>query len=297
MTHEEHATACGGLEERSGRRREPELTLGWRAAEAAFERARRSAERFAVLSIGVDRPAGTVAPEPFAADVVAWAEAVFDRERVLAFEVQPGLALAIAGADSTERIDDGVRALLERGRERPDESAVRPSLSVGLAHNARGGGTDPDLAFATLLAVAREGERVAALAGGDCWRHSELYELVQRELESVSSSEVEALPPLRLIEPTPAERTVQTSPVVPEQPDDRREIDLLERRLRKVCADLDRTRSELARMQAREEVDSGVASIHRCIQGLSELDPDHERKTELMTAIFQANLALRTRAG
>lgn len=70
------------------------------------------------------------------------------------------------------------------------------------------------------------------------------------------------------------------------------QIDNLERRVRKLTDLLDVTESELKRVAAMKNVDLGIASIYRQVQGLSDDDANAEVKRELMKSIFEANLAL-----
>ena len=72
-----------------------------------------------------------------------------------------------------------------------------------------------------------------------------------------------------------------------------REVDTLRRRLRKLTSSLEETERELARVQALEPVEEGVASQFRTVQGLSSKDAQFELKRELMSKILEANLALR----
>ena len=71
-------------------------------------------------------------------------------------------------------------------------------------------------------------------------------------------------------------------------------VDLLERRLAKVSQSLELTEGELRRALLAKGVDPGVASIYRTVQGLSDVEHDLELKREMMAAIFEANLELRT---
>lgn len=71
------------------------------------------------------------------------------------------------------------------------------------------------------------------------------------------------------------------------------EIELLERRINKLSQLLDKTESDLAQAVRLAQVDSGVASIYDSVQGLSGEDANNLMKTELLSAIFEANLELR----
>jgi GGDEF domain-containing protein len=70
-------------------------------------------------------------------------------------------------------------------------------------------------------------------------------------------------------------------------------IETLERRLRKLTDTLGQTEAELKRVAALKEVDTGVASIYRTVQGLSGEDDNAEAKRAMLQDIFEANLALR----
>ena len=71
-----------------------------------------------------------------------------------------------------------------------------------------------------------------------------------------------------------------------------RQIGVLERRIGKLTVSLEATEGQLARMSNLQEVDTGVASIYREVQGLDTGSDGAEAKKEMMSAIFQANLDL-----
>jgi len=73
----------------------------------------------------------------------------------------------------------------------------------------------------------------------------------------------------------------------------RRQIDLMERRIHKLTAALDRTEKALHQViQARQLDEAGIASIYRQVQGLSAMDAQLHAKREMLKAIFDANLVL-----
>lgn len=72
----------------------------------------------------------------------------------------------------------------------------------------------------------------------------------------------------------------------------RTEVQNFERRISKLTNSLELTEDELRRIAAAKNIDIGVGSIYRSVQGLSSADVDYETKKELMTSIFQANLDL-----
>lgn len=77
--------------------------------------------------------------------------------------------------------------------------------------------------------------------------------------------------------------------------DHKRQYDMLERRLSKLAGNLEMTEAELRATMARKNIDPGVASIYRTVQGLSAAEEDAELKKEMMSKIFEANLELQKR--
>jgi len=74
-----------------------------------------------------------------------------------------------------------------------------------------------------------------------------------------------------------------------------RQIDTLERRVRKLAGLLEMTEAELKRVAALKDVDPGISSIYRSVQGLSGAEQDFELRRALMKEIFKANLELKQR--
>lgn len=66
----------------------------------------------------------------------------------------------------------------------------------------------------------------------------------------------------------------------------------LERRIAKLVQSLESTEQALKRVAKMAQVDSGLESIYRTVQGLDGEDPVAEAKKELMRAIFEKNLEL-----
>ena len=71
------------------------------------------------------------------------------------------------------------------------------------------------------------------------------------------------------------------------------EVDRLERRVRKLASMLDLTEAELKRLAAMKDVDPGLASIYRSVQGLGGHEKDYEVRKQLMHEIFKANIELK----
>jgi hypothetical protein len=72
-------------------------------------------------------------------------------------------------------------------------------------------------------------------------------------------------------------------------------IDQLERRIAKLTHLLGITEEELRRVAAMKNIDLGVASIYRTVQGLSDDSTQKEKKRAMMREIFQANFELKKR--
>ena len=75
------------------------------------------------------------------------------------------------------------------------------------------------------------------------------------------------------------------------------EIRVLERRIGKLARLLSDTEGSLARAQRAGTAVSGISSEFDSVQGLSEDDEFHEKKSELMAAIFEANMQMKEAAG
>jgi hypothetical protein len=72
-------------------------------------------------------------------------------------------------------------------------------------------------------------------------------------------------------------------------------IDQLERRIAKLTHLLGITEDELRRVAGMKNIDLGIASIYRTVQGLSDDAVQKEKKRVMMREIFQANLELKKR--
>jgi hypothetical protein len=71
-----------------------------------------------------------------------------------------------------------------------------------------------------------------------------------------------------------------------------REVDLLQRRINKMTETLDLTERRLREVAAMKDIDPGISSLYRDVQGLAASETQYARKRELMAQIFQANLDL-----
>lgn len=70
------------------------------------------------------------------------------------------------------------------------------------------------------------------------------------------------------------------------------EIDRLDRRIHKLVDSLETTEAALKRVAAMKNVDLGIASLYRVVQGLATDESNVELKKEMMSLIFKANLDL-----
>ena len=86
---------------------------------------------------------------------------------------------------------------------------------------------------------------------------------------------------------------LQESSTVRQFAEQRKQISMLERRIRKLTTHLSSTEDELKRVASMKAIDGGVASIYQTVQGLSGDDANAEQKKGMLTTIFEANLALR----
>lgn len=71
-----------------------------------------------------------------------------------------------------------------------------------------------------------------------------------------------------------------------------REVENLQRRIKKLTETLETTEQRLQRVAASKNVEQGISSIYRDVQGVRADDSQVERKKELMADLFKANLAL-----
>jgi hypothetical protein len=69
-------------------------------------------------------------------------------------------------------------------------------------------------------------------------------------------------------------------------------VDRLERRVRKLVQSLEATETALKDVAAMKNIDLGIASLYRVVQGLSPNELNRNLKKEMMEMIFKANLEL-----
>jgi hypothetical protein len=73
---------------------------------------------------------------------------------------------------------------------------------------------------------------------------------------------------------------------------ERERIDVLERRVAKLCTEIQRMEGRLAELARRAELDPGLPSIYRTVQGLDEGEPERAAKAVMLARIFEQNLVL-----
>ena len=227
-------------------------------------------------------------------------------------------------AELAEELLESIRSIVFEGLE------DRPvTLSIGVGHNQH---SDPTT-FETFIEEAETGLNLARSGGGDrCvqWKQVEteldrlrieledqIKDLESRHLadsgkgdddfwgkglvahiveafahESQSEAMVQLKAEVIALVDAEIERWSQDS-TVQQLADSAKQVDLLERRLRKLTEHLSGTEAELKRVAAMKVVDGGLASIYQDVQGLSEEDDAYESKKAMLSNIFEANLALR----
>lgn len=76
-----------------------------------------------------------------------------------------------------------------------------------------------------------------------------------------------------------------------------REVETLQRRIHKLNESLGQTEKRLQQVAATRQVDQGISSIYREVQGIGAEDTHQERKKEIMAELFKANLLLQKKRG
>lgn len=75
-----------------------------------------------------------------------------------------------------------------------------------------------------------------------------------------------------------------------------REVENLQRRIKKLGETLDQTEQRLQTVAAMKNIDGGISSLYREVQGVSAADLQAGKKKELMAEIFKANLKLQKKS-
>ena len=72
-------------------------------------------------------------------------------------------------------------------------------------------------------------------------------------------------------------------------------VDRLERRIRKLVQSLEETETALKQVAAMKNIDLGIASLYKVVQGIPLEESNRQLKQELMAMIFHANVDLQKR--
>jgi diguanylate cyclase (GGDEF)-like protein len=229
-----------------------------------------------------------------------------------------------------KRVLEGLRALTFDCDGRP----TRVTVSIGGAHNAKKGELNFDTLLEVAeagLKVARDGggnryvhsdlyeffERKRAKEAEEARRNApppavpaaaavdannpllalaekirEMFGLSERDNDLLARIEDEVVSRTLREMKSELERVLQDS-----KSEHRRQVEALERRISKLSTSLGLTEAELQRVLSQKNVDPGVASIYKTVQGLSSTDVQAELKRALMSKIFEANVELRKRIG
>jgi len=143
--------------------------------------------------------------------------------------------------------------------------------------------------LAGALAGAREAQPVQTLLP---FEEGELEEALAADLAALAAS---ADPGAEASEVLARERERRRALVARLVAIERERIDVLERRLAKLRGSQEEMERALAELARRAEIDGGLPSIYRTVQGLDPADGLRETKTALLTTLFEQNLDLQKR--
>jgi hypothetical protein len=74
------------------------------------------------------------------------------------------------------------------------------------------------------------------------------------------------------------------------------QVDRLERRVTKLVESLEATEKSLKEVAAMKNIDLGIASLYRVVQGLPEQEANRVLKQQMMEIIFKANLDIQKKS-
>lgn len=191
--------------------------------------------------------------------------------------------LAVADAGGGDRCVETELYQLYENRRDPS----RPSPSELLGGKLGDFENDEDYRRKLLALVQKDGDLEAAAA-------QLAEEIISRALRDVEAERVRVAaeaPPQAPDAPAPADLDPEAELTY------KREIDLLQRRIAKLTQSLGLTERELERLRSLKDVEGGMESIYRNVQGLGDEELHRELKRELMAKIFEANLDLRRQTG
>lgn len=195
---------------------------------------------------------------------------------------------------------------------------VQVTLSIGITYRDEGEGVDLDdltreTGAAIELALGRGGSRfevfvapdpildnlpdLAQAAGDSKVLSSQLSALLDEKMHSFFQSMGESMPDFGGRDREVLALAVEKMEAAHQQmrEEHTQQVSLLQRRLNKVTSSLQQTEGMLRQGMASIEIDSGIASIYRTVQGLSDVENDTALKREMMSKIFEANLELRNK--
>lgn len=206
-------------------------------------------------------------------------------ERAISFETlvrvaEEGLAVADQGGGD-RYVETELYQLFEKKRRQEELAKERKELFDGI-----------------LAAIPKAPvQPVAATTLGDRVGSSKIGETLIEILKSlgISVDSIEDLDRDTIAAAISRMADAKTSASSSEVSEAKRTIDTLERRIAKLTTALGVTEEELQRIAAMKNIELGVASIYRSVQGISSDAQDREKKREMMKTIFHANFELKKR--
>lgn len=223
------------------------------------------------------------------------------------FAIFPHTARREGPALAARLLRDASHLLFDEGSAR-----VNVSISIGLSARDAGETSDVDELQAEVTAAVKDassagGSRVAeyvppsppaepAQAGHDLDQLGEHLELLlTQKVAAMFESMGQSVPDFGGKGPEVLALAVEKMEAAHERM--RREhserVSQLERRLAKMADALNLTEAELQRAMSFKGADTGVASIYRTVQGISDVEDNLDLKKEMMAAIFEANMELK----
>lgn len=208
-------------------------------------------------------------------------------------------------------LEDTSRLLFDPGAAR-----VQVTLSIGITYRDIGESVEledltKETGAAIELALGRGGNRfevyvppdpildslpdLASIANDDRALTKQLSGLLDEKMQSFFQSMGEKMPDFGGRDREVLALAVEKMEAAHQQmrEEHSNQVSLLKRRLSKVSNTLAETEGILKRGLSGVEIDAGVASIYRTVQGLSDVENDSALKKEMMSKIFEANLELR----
>jgi diguanylate cyclase (GGDEF)-like protein len=219
----------------------------------------------------------------------------------------PHAAKEVGPALATRLLQDTSKLVFDAG-----SSSVQVSLSIGLVHREAG----EKVAFESIHWEVHDAVTQAIAAGGNRFEvytppapiqaavpdfgdslqdvGAKLEEMLSTKVEAIFESMGVALPDFGGNQKEVLERAVRKMEAAHDKmrEEHAQQVELLERRLSKLSTNLETAEGQL-RGGTGSEMDLGVASIYRSVQGLSDVENDQVLKKEMMAKIFEANMELR----